>query len=408
MTNLVFKNQQGEVIRGLIWSDKKIVAFRSIRTGRVHFRPSEDLTRQEASELQLIKSIEVRSVTSLGHSLGKYGTISVGETNVIFQKDVKPSEEIEDHLPIFAKWATVGYVASIALLLLGTWVVNRYFSEQQVPTVVTVIEQNRQPETSKVRTVEMAKQKITRIRKNVQASQRNVKARALTQRKNPSRLARNSAARPSANQIERMGALGALGGLGGFSKSSRGGGGLNIDAKSGSGIGYGGVAARGGHERGLVGPGLVAAGIGNNRGVLGYGGLGTKGQGGGQPGYGSRKMGGTSAGFFQPLSEESFIEGGLDRDQINAVIQRNRGEITYCYERGLQQDPSLAGRVEVKFVINPVGRVSTAQVANTSLSARQVENCIVSRLRNWKFPSPIGKVNVRVTYPFLLQRISKG
>ncbi len=117
---------------------------------------------------------------------------------------------------------------------------------------------------------------------------------------------------------------------------------------------------------------------------------------------------GSSGAYFEPLAEDSIVEGGLDRDQINAVIQQNLGEVTYCYEEGLQSHPRLAGRVAVHFVIGSRGWVTAAHVANTSLRSPRVESCIVQKLRGWKFPRPTGNVSVRVTYPFVLKRLSQG
>lgn len=84
------------------------------------------------------------------------------------------------------------------------------------------------------------------------------------------------------------------------------------------------------------------------------------------------------------------------------------GQIRFCYEQGLQGDPSLNGRVAIDFTISGAGQVSTAQVANTTLNSKMVEECIVMRLKTWKFPLPQGGVNVKVVYPFNLKRAGQG
>jgi len=119
-------------------------------------------------------------------------------------------------------------------------------------------------------------------------------------------------------------------------------------------------------------------------------------------------VGGTAASYFQPLEEEALVEGGLDRDQIAAVINRHIGEVIYCYEKGLQVSPGLGGRINEKFVINGSGRVSSASVASSSLKSASVEGCITSHLKTWQFPKPVGGVNVKVTYPFVLKRLNQG
>ena len=141
--------------------------------------------------------------------------------------------------------------------------------------------------------------------------------------------------------------------------------------------------------------------IGN---IKGGGGYGTKGKGGGKAGYGKLSLVGSAGNAPIPLGKEAIVQGGLDRDLISAVIERNKGQITFCYEQGLQGDPTLGGRVAVNFEIGSNGRVRTAGILNTTLHSSMVENCIIRRLKSWKFPLPEGGVNVKVSYPFLLRR----
>jgi hypothetical protein len=162
-------------------------------------------------------------------------------------------------------------------------------------------------------------------------------------------------------------------------------------------------------ERAVHGKGLVASAMGRGERIEGGGGYGTRGKsGGGRPGYGSMNMGGTAASYFEPVQEEALVEGGLDRDQIAAVIARHQGEVIYCYEKGLQVKSNLSGRVAIRWMINGGGNVSTAAVESSSLRSAQVEGCIVSHLRTWKFPKPVGGVNVKVSYPFVLKRLDHG
>lgn len=401
-----FKNTKGEIVRCLNWKSAELTVVRCHETGRIHFVDDLEQFDSEDLNVSIISKIERSKVSTAGVNISGLGSLELVDDSVTLSSEVLATKEDEDRLPFFMKWTSISYAASLALLLLSSWIIGRYFTNNDI-VVVQVVQQKRMEPVQKIETVQVSKKKITKRKVVKKASKRNVVARNSRRTKNPARIAKNSSRRPSPQNLQNIGALGALGGL---SKEFSGAGGLNAKSanKSNSGLGYGGAAAAGGHERGLVGKGLVASGVGQNASVKGYGGYGTKGTGGGSPGYGTMKVGGSSSAFFQPLSEETLVEGGLDRDQINAVIQRNRGQVTYCYERGLQQDPSLSGRVEVKFIVDANGRVRAAQVANTSLSARKVEDCIVNKLRGWKFPTPVGNVNVRVTYPFLLQRLSKG
>ena len=100
--------------------------------------------------------------------------------------------------------------------------------------------------------------------------------------------------------------------------------------------------------------------------------------------------------------------GGLDRDAIAAVVARNMGQIRFCYEQALQGEPGLNGRVAVDFTIGGNGLVKMAGIENSTLGSKIVEDCILARLKSWKFPLPENGVDVKVSYPFVLRRAGQG
>lgn len=93
--------------------------------------------------------------------------------------------------------------------------------------------------------------------------------------------------------------------------------------------------------------------------------------------------------------------GALDRADIQAVIQRSQGDLKHCYERGLQKNPGLSGRVEVKIVIAATGTVSQATVETSSLNDETVEQCLAERFYRLRFPEPDGGGIVIVRYPLV-------
>jgi outer membrane biosynthesis protein TonB len=254
-----------------------------------------------------------------------------------------------------------------------------------------------------------------------------------------------------------MNSIGALGALNGPRvKGGNGGrGGLNLQAvgnEAGSGAGgkgFGGFGSNGGGGRGkgglgtgkgmglsnaMYGKGLIAAPFGDGGAAPGSGGYGTRGRAGGGAqgaGYGTTTIvgswkgtgpkgngpAGSGVGNGDPNGSpwgsvdgddgDAVVTGGLDKDQIGEVIQRNLGQITYCYEQGLQRQAGLSGRVTMKWQIGGNGRVSSARVGHSSLRSAQVENCIAGKLKTWSFPRPKGGVTVAVTYPFMLRRVAK-
>lgn len=168
-------------------------------------------------------------------------------------------------------------------------------------------------------------------------------------------------------------------------------GGLQGGAGAGDAHGVGGLGARG------TGPGGGGAG-------LGLGGLGTKGGGRGRGGHGSIDLGGRGKATTRIVPGTTTVVGGLSKEVIGNVIRRHWNEIKYCYEKELQKDPNLQGKVAVMFTIDGSGMVSDASVTEDSVgSTGAVSQCMTQRIRRWKFPEPKGGGNVVVTYPWLFR-----
>ena len=117
---------------------------------------------------------------------------------------------------------------------------------------------------------------------------------------------------------------------------------------------------------------------------------------------------GNSTFIRTPSQREGSLGGGLAMSQVQAIIKKHQGELTYCYEKNLQTQPNLRGQVSVKFIINRSGRVSSAGIAHSSMRSPRVENCIARAFKRWKFPKPHEGVNVSVQYPIAFTRSNQG
>jgi hypothetical protein len=165
-----------------------------------------------------------------------------------------------------------------------------------------------------------------------------------------------------------------------------------------------------------IGQGVKRTTVGNT-GLAGLGGVGGgKGPGGGAGGYGDTLVGsGTGAGVGQgngrslmslPLSSDIELEGGLDKAVIQATIAKYLSQVRACYETGLRRKPGMAGQVSMNFEIGGTGRLNYSKVAKSSLGDAEVGDCIAARMMTWDFPKPVGGVNVKVNYPFLLRPVN--
>jgi TonB family protein len=91
--------------------------------------------------------------------------------------------------------------------------------------------------------------------------------------------------------------------------------------------------------------------------------------------------------------------GGLSREQIRRVINRNRAQIQFCYEQQLQGQPDLGGRVTVGFAISPTGAVQSADVVGNDTGSERLGDCVSQAVRRWPFPQAVGMT--AVSYPFV-------
>jgi outer membrane biosynthesis protein TonB/pSer/pThr/pTyr-binding forkhead associated (FHA) protein len=103
-----------------------------------------------------------------------------------------------------------------------------------------------------------------------------------------------------------------------------------------------------------------------------------------------------------PSEEDVEVMGGLDPDVIARIIKRYLPQIQYCYEQQLVSKPHLKGKVAVAFVITGNGSVAKERVTETTLKDSPTEACILGKVKNWKFPKPLGGGTVGVNYPFIL------
>jgi len=173
------------------------------------------------------------------------------------------------------------------------------------------------------------------------------------------------------------------------------------------------VGNRIGAAYGVGGLGLVGTGRGggapDESAFVGLGALGDVGRGAGigdgaGMGRGAGFLGSHAAGAPCCIAAgRASVVGGLDKEIIRRVVRRHINEWRYCYERELQSQPSLAGRIILSFTIGPNGQVLTARMTSSTVGNAAVEQCVAQAVRRWRFPAPRGGGIVVVSYPILVR-----
>jgi hypothetical protein len=94
------------------------------------------------------------------------------------------------------------------------------------------------------------------------------------------------------------------------------------------------------------------------------------------------------------------VGGRLPPEVIQRIVRQNFGRFRACYESGLRSNPSLQGRVGVKFVIDRTGAISLVADGGSDLPDRSVVQCVVRSFASLSFPQPEGGM-VTVVYPIM-------
>jgi TonB family protein len=97
------------------------------------------------------------------------------------------------------------------------------------------------------------------------------------------------------------------------------------------------------------------------------------------------------------------VTGSLGREAILRGVRQHQAQFKYCYEKQLLKDPTLEGKVTLKFVIAASGKVQEASVEEATLKSEELQGCMLRAARRMVFPKPKGGGVVVVTYPFVFK-----
>ena len=135
--------------------------------------------------------------------------------------------------------------------------------------------------------------------------------------------------------------------------------------------------------------------------TVGIAGVGTKGKGSGSFGYGTGGLGEKGNVGINLEGQEAEFKGSMDKEAIRRVILANKPAIRHCYDLQLNRNAELFGKIVVEWTITEGGRVKEARIKSNTLGNSEVANCLLARLRTFKFPDPPPDTEGQVSYPFV-------
>lgn len=89
---------------------------------------------------------------------------------------------------------------------------------------------------------------------------------------------------------------------------------------------------------------------------------------------------------------------GLSKEEVDRVVKARAGVFKACYQKELNRQPGLGGKLVIHFVIAADGSVKNASTQGGTLRNDGVESCVKSNIMRLKFPAKGGAI---VNYPFV-------
>jgi TonB family protein len=104
------------------------------------------------------------------------------------------------------------------------------------------------------------------------------------------------------------------------------------------------------------------------------------------------------------ISPPLRAHGSLDGDKVRQVVSGQQAALRGCYERGLLENPTLAGTCTVRIVIDRNGSVGSAGIHGSSLQSLSMHRCVLQLVRTWRFPPPTDGKAAAIEYPLTFRR----
>ena len=89
-----------------------------------------------------------------------------------------------------------------------------------------------------------------------------------------------------------------------------------------------------------------------------------------------------------------------DEAEVYKTVRAYVGGLKYIYNNELRKDPTLKGKVTVKIVITPDGKVALAEIVSSTLASQDVVDAIIKKIYRWKFHELMGGEEFAITYTF--------
>ena len=90
------------------------------------------------------------------------------------------------------------------------------------------------------------------------------------------------------------------------------------------------------------------------------------------------------------LTEISATKG-LSKEDIQKAVNQKIFEMEICYQKALETKPNIQGKVTLQLVIDSKGQVTKVSLVSSKLKDKNLERCIIQKIKELTFPGLEGK-----------------
>jgi Ca-activated chloride channel family protein len=100
---------------------------------------------------------------------------------------------------------------------------------------------------------------------------------------------------------------------------------------------------------------------------------------------------------------EISTTNGLPKETIQKILKQQIPSIELCYQKALEKKPNIQGDVTLQLIIDSKGQVIKVSLVSSKLNNKNLEQCIIQKIKELTFPTPEGTEKVNATVSFNLK-----
>jgi Ca-activated chloride channel family protein len=98
--------------------------------------------------------------------------------------------------------------------------------------------------------------------------------------------------------------------------------------------------------------------------------------------------------------KEISTSSGLSKEAVQKALKQQLSSIELCYQKALEKAPTIQGEATFRLVINSQGKITKVSLVSSKLNDKNLEQCLIQKVKGLNFPSPEGTDKVTATISF--------